>query len=183
MPERRPILLALLPLVLACGAPQTNAAGTTGLLDAGDEAPDFVAADQTGEVRQLRMLRRGGPAVLFFYPRDGTPGCTEEACAFRDAWQRLQDAGAVVIGVSTDDVASHARFAEEHELPFTLLSDPAGEILARYGVPSRMGMAARVTFVIGPDGRVARVFEDVDPAVHVDEVVDALRALPPPTEP
>lgn len=152
------------------------------MVQVGDEAPDFVAMDQHGQVRQLRMIRRDRPLVLFFYPRDGTPGCTAEACAFRDAWDRLESAGAVVVGVSTDDVESHRQFAEEHGLSFPLLADPAGEVLERYGVPSRLGMAARVTFVIDPRGRIARVFEDVDPAVHVDEVVETLLELgPPPT--
>jgi peroxiredoxin Q/BCP len=177
MTSRIPRVLALFAsLLLACGGTQRPDGGE-GLLEVGAEAPDIVAQDQSGQVRQLSMLRRGGPAVLFFYPRDGTPGCTREACAFRDAWDRIQETGAVVIGVSTDDVESHARFAEEHELPFALLSDPSGEILARYGVPSRLGMAARVTFLIDADGRIARVFEDVDPAVHADEVIAALRAL------
>lgn len=163
---------ALFALLTACGA-VARPDGGHGLLAEGAAAPDFVAADQSGEVQQLSLLRRGRPAVLFFYPRDGTPGCTEEACAFRDAWDRLE-ATAAVIGVSTDDVGAHASFAEEHGLPFPLLADPEGEVLARYGVPSRMGMAARVTFVIDAEGRIARVFENVDPAVHVDEVLEAL---------
>ena len=99
-----------------------------GLLEEGADAPDFMALDQNGEVRGLHLLRRRRPLVLFFYPKDGTPGCTEEACAFRDAWTRLQDSGAVVVGVSTDGVDAHARFAEEHELPFPLVSDPELDI-------------------------------------------------------
>ena len=157
-----------------CGGAVRRPDGGEGLLRAGDVAPDFVAQDQRGEVQRLSTLRRGRPLVLFFYPRDGTPGCTEEACAFRDAWDRLQAGGALVVGVSTDEVGAHRAFAEEHALPFPLLADPAGEVLERYGVPSRMGLAARVTFVVAPDGRVARVFEDVDPAIHVDEVLAVL---------
>lgn len=167
----------LFVLLSACGAPQQGGAG--GLLSPGDPAPDFMAQDQAGEVRQLRILNRDRPVVLFFYPRDGTPGCTAEACAFRDAWDRLQSTGAIVVGVSTDDVPSHARFAAEHELPFPLLSDPDGRVLRLYGVPSRLGMAARVTYVIDPEGRVARVFPEVDPAVHADEVLEALASLSP----
>lgn len=169
--QRVSILFVAL-LLAACGAPQ--AGGSGGLLQVGNEAPDFMAMDQAGEVRQLRILNRDRPVVLFFYPRDGTPGCTAEACAFRDAWDRLQSTGAIVVGVSTDDVDSHARFAAEHELPFPLLSDPDGNVLRSYGVPSRLGMAARVTYVIGADGRIAHVFPDVDPAVHADEVIEAL---------
>jgi peroxiredoxin Q/BCP len=112
-----------------------------------------------------------------FFIRATAPGCTREACAFRDA-DRLRESGAVVIGVSTDDVRSHARFAEEHDLPFPLLADPDGNVLRLYGVPTALGMAARVTFVIGRDARIDRVFPDVDPAVHVDEVLAAVEAAP-----
>jgi peroxiredoxin Q/BCP len=169
----------LLPLLLlasgACGAAQRPAGG---LLRVGATAPDFMALDQDGRVRQLRLLNRRRPVVLFFYPHDGTPGCTQEACAFRDAWDRLEATGAIVVGVSTDDPAEHARFAREHELQFPLLSDPEGEVLSRYGVPSLMGMSARVTFIIDREGRVARVYPDVDPGVHAEEILEALASLP-----
>lgn len=166
--------LALVVFLLGCGGAQ---AGGRALLAEGDPAPDFMALDQHGEVRQLHLLRRRRPLVLFFYPRDGTPGCTEEACAFRDAWERLQASGAAVVGVSTDDVDAHRAFSEEHGLPFPLLSDPDGRVLERYGVPSALGMAARVTYVIDREGRVARVYPDVDPAVHVTEVLSVIDAL------
>ncbi|HEY8428898.1 MAG TPA: peroxiredoxin [Sandaracinaceae bacterium] len=175
---KRATLGSLLSLwLLACGAPQQG--GPDGLLEPGTPAPDFMAQDQHGEVRQFRILNRNRPVVLFFYPRDGTPGCTREACAFRDAWDRLQATGAIVVGVSTDDVESHARFAEEHDLPFPLLADPDGHVLRAYRVPSRLGMAARVTYIVGADGRIARVFPEVDPAVHADEVIAALNELAP----
>ena len=170
---------ALVTLALALGACGGATSAAPSLLARGAEAPDFMALDQDGNVRQLHLLRRRRPLVLFFYPRDGSPGCTEEACAFRDAWQRLESAGAVVVGVSMDGVDAHRRFAEEHELPFVLLSDPDGEALARYGVPSAVGLAARVTFVIDRRGRVARVYPNVDPAVHVSEVVAELERLEP----
>jgi peroxiredoxin Q/BCP len=166
------IVLAL--MLSACGAAQRGGAG---LLAEGAEAPDFMAVDQDGEVQQLRLLRRNRPVVLFFYPRDGTPGCTAEACAFRDAWDRMQEAGAIVVGVSTDEVATHARFAREHELPFPLLSDPDGRVLRLYGVPTLLGMAARVTYIVDAEGRIAGVFPDVDPAIHVDEVLAVLSEL------
>lgn len=177
---RRALVPILLSLLAACGSAQPGSSASAGLLTVGAPAPDFVAMDQSGQVRQLRMLRRDRPMVLFFYPRDGTPGCTAEACAFRDAWDRIEGAGATIVGVSTDDVESHRAFAEEHDLSFPLLADPAGEILERYGVPTRMGMSARVTFVIDRDGRIARVFDDVDPALHVDEVVSTLLELAAP---
>ncbi len=147
------------------------------LLAAGTPAPDVLAPDQNGDRRTISE-HRGRAVVLYFYPRDATPGCTAEACAFRDAWSRLEEAGATVYGVSTDDVDSHRAFAEEHELPFSLLSDPDEQILAAYGVESREGAAARVTFLIDREGRIARVFEDVDPGAHADEVIAAIDALP-----
>ena len=168
------ILFCVSSLSLGCGG--APVVGPT-LLAEGADAPDFMALDQAGEPRQLSLLRRRRPLVLFFYPRDGTPGCTEEACAFRDAWQRLQATGAAVVGVSTDGVETHRAFAEEHELPFPLLSDPDGAALARYGVPSMMGLAARVTFVIDRDGRIARVYPNVDPAVHLTEVLATLEDI------
>jgi peroxiredoxin Q/BCP len=173
-PMRASFVALSLVLLGACGSPQRSST----LLREGAEAPDFMALDQEGRVRQLSLLGRRRQVVLFFYPRDGTPGCTREACAFRDSWDRLQASGAVVIGVSTDDVASHRRFADEHDLPFPLLADPDGEILRMYGVPSALGMAARVTFVIDREGRIERVFPEVDPAVHVDEVLAALGTAP-----
>jgi peroxiredoxin Q/BCP len=139
-----------------------------------DVAPDFSAPDQSAHARTLREFR-GHPVVLYFYPRDGTPGCTREACAFRDAWDRLAQAGAQVIGVSSDDVASHRRFADEHHLGFPLLADSDGRIADSYGVRRIFGLDARVTFVIDREGRVAQVYPNVDPAVHADEVIRALR--------
>jgi thioredoxin-dependent peroxiredoxin len=163
----------------ACGATQRPDGGR-GLLAEGDEAPDFMAADQSGQVRHFNALRGGHVAVLFFYPRDGTPGCTAEACAFRDAWDRLQGAGAVVIGVSTDSSEAHAHFAQEHDLQFPLLADTEGRVLRLYGVPETLGMAARVTYLIDTNGHVAHVYPDVDPAVHVDEVITAIGELSTP---
>jgi peroxiredoxin Q/BCP len=115
--------------------------------------------------------------VLYFYPRDATPGCTREACAFRDAWSRFEAANAVVVGVSTDDSESHAEFASEHELPFPLLADTDERIADAYGVAVRLGFAQRMTFLIDPQGRVRHVFESVDPGVHADEVLEVIAQL------
>jgi peroxiredoxin Q/BCP len=161
--------------VHACG-PVHRPDGGVGLLTANAPAPAFSARDQDGHERSLAEFH-GRPVVLYFYPRDGTPGCTREACAFRDAWDRLAATGAQVIGVSSDDVASHARFAREHRLVFPLLADEGGAIARSYGVRRTFGLDARVTFVLGPDGRVVRVFANVDPAIHANEVIEVLRAI------
>ncbi|MBP7682657.1 MAG: peroxiredoxin [Deltaproteobacteria bacterium] len=173
-------LLALAALALAgCGSragePASEGAAS---LSVGDPAPAFSLADQDGRVRTLAEYQ-GRPVVLYFYPRDATPGCTTEACAFRDAWDRLQATGAVVLGVSTDDEASHRNFRNEHGLPFDLLSDPESVAADAYHVPVRLGtFAARHTFLIDRDGRVAHIWRDVDPGVHANEVITAIAALP-----
>ncbi len=163
----------------ACGGATSSGATRDELVRVHERAPDFEGPDQDGRARSLRDYR-GKIVVLYFYPRDGTPGCTHEACAFRDAWDRLESAGAVVVGVSRDSVASHAAFAREHSLQFPLIADTDGHILAAYGVSTTFGIADRVTFVLDPSGVVVRVFPDVDPAVHVEEVlhvIDSLRAV------
>lgn len=167
-------LSAILGLSSACGAGQSGA----GMVAVDQAAPAFMLQDQSGRVRQLSEYR-GHPVVLYFYPRDATPGCTREACAFRDAWERLSATRAVVLGVSTDDVESHRRFRDEHQLPFDLLADLDGEVARRFGVPMRLGMSMRVTFLIDAQGVVRRVYEDVDPGVHADEVISAIEAMPP----
>ncbi|MEM9190589.1 MAG: peroxiredoxin [Myxococcota bacterium] len=159
----------LLWCALGCGGAETRP-------DLHQQAPDFRALDQAGQPRTLTEFR-GKAVVLYFYPRDGTPGCTTEACAFRDSWDRIEALNGQVVGVSTDNVASHRQFAEEHDLDFPLLADPEGEILAAYGVGQMLGMARRITFIIDEDGVVRRVFEDVDPGVHVDEVAAVLEEL------
>lgn len=146
------------------------------LLPIGATAPDHVLRDQDGAERSLAGYR-GRPLVVYFYPRDGTPGCTREACAFRDAWDRYRQAGVSLVGVSTDDVASHARFAREHELPFPLLADVDGSLSAAFGVREHLGMASRVTFVLDEDGVVRAVFRDVDPGVHAEQVITELERL------
>lgn len=152
-------------------------APSTGTLAVGQPAPAIMLQDQTGRVRTLAE-HRGHPVVVYFYPRDATPGCTREACAFRDAWTRLQATGAVVYGISTDDVASHLRFHDEHQLPFDLLSDPEETAARAYGVEVRMGFASRVSFLVDAQGNVARIWPNVDPGVHADEVIAAIEALP-----
>ena len=153
-------------------------------LGIGDKAPKFRAIAVGGEYGAGREVTladfRGAPVVLYFYPKDDTPGCTTEACAFRDAWTKLQATGAQVLGVSMDDVASHAAFATKHKLPFPLLADPSGKIGDSYGVKRTLGYESRVTFIVDGNGAIVKVFPDVDPAVHANEVMAVLAALPKP---
>lgn len=163
----------------ACGG--GNSSGVTAPqrsapLSVGDAAPSFTARDQNGRVRTLSEFQ-GHAVVLYFYPADATPGCTREACAFRDAWQRIQDVDAIVIGVSTNTVESHADFAEEERLPFPLLADPDEVIVGAYGVSTTLGLAHRMTYIIDARGHIARVYPDVDPGVHVEEVLTALNQM------
>ena len=147
--------------------------GEGNLLAVGTEAPDFESVAHDGAHLRLRDLR-GAPVVLYFYPKDETPGCTAEAEAFRDESARMQQLGGRVIGVSLDTIESHREFARHHELAFPLLSDAGGAIAAKYGVSTRSGFAERVTFIIGPDGKIARVFPEVRVSGHADEVLTAL---------
>jgi peroxiredoxin Q/BCP len=150
------------------------------VIDEGEQAPDFELESDEGETVTLSGLR-GRPVVLYFYPKDDTPGCTTEACGIRDAYGEFERAGAVVLGVSPDSVRSHAKFKEKHGLPFTLLADPAHEVAERYGVwgeKTYMGRTymgvTRATFVIGADGTVQRVFPKVEPQTHAADVLAVL---------
>lgn len=145
----------------------------------GDEAPDFVLPDRTGKMVRLSEFRGHKAVVLYFYPKDDTPGCTKESCAFRDGYQDFQDAGAEVIGVSSDSAESHGKFAAKHRLPFTLLADQGGQVRTRYGVPATLGLLpGRVTFVIDRSGVVRHVFNSQFQATqHVSEALEALRRL------
>ena len=145
----------------------------------GDEAPDFVLPDRTGKMVRLSEFRGRKAVVLYFYPKDDTPGCTKESCAFRDGYQDFQDAGAEVIGVSSDSAESHGKFAAKHRLPFTLLADQGGQVRKRYGVPATLGLLpGRVTFVIDRGGVVRHVFNSQFQATqHVSEALEALRRL------
>jgi peroxiredoxin Q/BCP len=125
----------------------------------GDPAPEFTLPTQTGDQVSLHDLLEQGVVVLFFYPKDDTYGCTREACAFRDAYDVFTEAGARVVGVSSDSVDSHDSFARKHSLPFTLLADAGGELRRRYGVPTTLGfLAGRVTYVIDRQGVIRHMF-------------------------
>jgi peroxiredoxin Q/BCP len=145
----------------------------------GGAAPDFALPDQNGRTHRLGDYA-GRWLVLYFYPKDDTPGCTTEACNFRDDIVRIRRLGAEVVGVSVDDVASHADFAAKHKLPFTLLADEGGKVAESYGALRDlmvMKMAKRQTYIIDPQGRIARRYLEVDPQTHAAEVVADLERL------
>lgn len=149
---------------------------------AGEKAPEFELMDSEGKVHKLSDYQ-GQTIVLYFYPRDNTPGCTKEACSFRDAYADFREAGVEVIGISPDSEQSHAKFIAKHELPFVLLSDPDKTVCKAFGVWGPKKMAGReyegvyrTTFVIGPNGLIKKVFENVKPADHSQEVLAAVRA-------
>jgi len=151
------------------------------MIEEGSPAPDFELTSDSGETVKLSSLR-GKPVVLYFYPKDDTPGCTTQACGIRDAYGEFERAGAVVLGVSPDDEKSHVKFRKKHELPFTLLADTEHEVAERYGVWGEKKFMGRTymgvkrwTFVIAEDGTVKKVFPDVKPAEHADNVLAVLR--------
>jgi peroxiredoxin Q/BCP len=128
-------------------------------LDIDDPAPDFTLIDDTGRPFTLSSLHGHKTIVLFFYPMDGSPGCTKEAKAFRNLHEELQQAGAEIIGISGDSPERHARFKAEHKLPFRLLSDPGGQVRALYGVKPSMGLIpGRMTFIVGRDGLIKHLY-------------------------
>ncbi len=145
----------------------------------GSQAPEFELADQTGQLHSLEDYRDQW-VVLYFYPKDETPGCTTEACEFRDNIFSFRELNAQILGVSLDDVDSHREFAENHSLPFPLLADVDGTTADAYGVKTRMlGMtvAKRQTFLIAPDGHIAKHYEKVTPSEHSAEVIADLKLL------
>jgi len=147
-------------------------------LKVGDRAPDFTLTDERGLPRSLKNYLGKSPVVLYFYPKDFTPGCTAEACSFRDDYKVYEQKGAVVVGVSLDSVESHARFSEHYNLPFTLLSDNKKEVAKAYGVLGLGGLLAkRVTFIIDRSGSIAAIFSRVDVKQHSQEVLEALEKV------
>jgi peroxiredoxin Q/BCP len=148
-------------------------------IQAGDKAPDFTLPSQTGEPVRLSDRLGERSVVLYFYPRDETRGCTAEACAFRDSYEVFADAGADVIGVSSDSVDRHAGFADHHKLPFTLLSDSGGAVRKSYGVPSTLGvLPGRVTYVIDRAGTVRHVFNSMtNIGRHIDDALTVVQKL------
>lgn len=148
-------------------------------LKVGDTAPDFTLPSTTGGEVRLSDFRGRAEVVLYFYPKNYTPACTAEACSFRDSYEDFRDAGAEVIGVSTDSAASHTRFAGLLRLPFRLLSDAGGAVRARYGVPKTLGIfPGRTTFLIDKDGVIRHVFSSqLQTSKHAKEMLNVLRTL------
>ena len=153
------------------------------MVEEGRPAPDFALQDAPGRTVRLRGFR-GKSVVLYFYPKDDTPGCTTEACGFRDDYAAYAERDAVIIGVSPDGPAAHAKFAQKYDLPFILLADPDHAVAEAYGVWKEKQQSGRTywgvertTFVIDPQGRIARIFRRVRPDGHSREVLEALAAL------
>jgi len=148
-------------------------------IQVGDQAPDFTLPSQSGE--QVRLYDRLGERVivLYFYPKDNTSGCTAEACAFRDSYEAFTEAGADVIGVSSDSTDKHASFAGQYKLPFTLVSDKGGQLRKSYGVPAALGLIpGRVTYVIDRQGTVRHVFNSmINIGQHVNDALEVVKRL------
>ena len=156
-----------------------RAARASDLPVVGQPAPDFRLPDQHGKLHELGEYR-GKYLVLYFYPKDDTPGCTQEACAFRDDLNQLTEMGAQVIGVSVDDTESHEQFAKKYHLPFPLLADKNGKVADSYGAYLNLGvvkMARRFTFLIDPEGNIARIYLSVETSKHSKEIIDDLKKL------
>ena len=172
--SRRTILAAALAAAFSVGCgprgPVKRPDGGSGLLQIGTRAPDVVARGPDRQEVRLSELQ-GKLVVVYFYPGDGTPGCTQEACAFRDAWKRYEKQDVAIIGVSTNNAESHAKFQHDEKLPFALAPDEDGKIGSAYGVRKTAFGYERVSFLIDGEGRIARVWEDVDPGVHADQVL------------
>lgn len=153
--------------------------GRLGKVGVGDAAPGFELPAQSGETVRLSDYLGQRVVVLYFYPKDNTVGCTTEACGFRDSYRTFVDAGAEVIGISTDSVRSHERFSKQHRLPFVLVSDAGGQVRRRYGVPARFGLLpGRVTYVIDRQGIIRHVFSSMtNIGAHIDRALRVVRDL------
>jgi len=173
-------LIALVFVVVAAAAAGFSSIGIANDdVSVGSPAPEFELSDQNGRLHSLEDYRDQW-VVLYFYPKDDTPGCTTEACEFRDNIFAFKELNAQILGVSLDDVDSHKAFAENHGLPFPLLADTDGVVSSAYGVKTRMlGMtvAKRQTFLVGPDGRIAKHYAEVKPAEHAQQVLADLKSL------
>ena len=163
------VLFAAL-LMLACYSQAKRPDGGEGLLPVGAKAPSLTAIDAIGHPTTLEDLR-GHPVLVYFYPGDETPGCTKEACALRDSYKKYEAAGVKIIGVSSNSADSHKAFIQNHALPFPLAADEDGTIGKAYGVRKAIFGYERVSFLVGADGTIQKVWPDVDPVLHATEVL------------
>ena len=163
-------VVGILAIALVAVVARVVVAGDPVLLPVGSAAPDFSAVAHDGQKVQLSKLK-GRYVALYFYPKDDTPGCTKEACDMRDNWDKLQKAGVSVFGVSTQSIGSHKEFAEKYHLNFPLIPDEKGELAAKYKVPLTFGMARRITYLIGKDGKIEHVWPQVNPVGHAGEIL------------
>lgn len=172
-PKKARSLISSLILLFTAGNAQAEA------LKVGDPAPGFSLLDQNSKQHSLEDYR-GQWLVLYFYPKDDTPGCTTEACEFRDDYYELKEMGVTVLGVSLDDVKSHQEFADKYHLPFPLLSDADATVAIAYGSLTKLGpikFAKRHTFIIDPNGLVAKTYREVKPKEHSDQIISDLKTL------
>ena len=176
---KRNILIVVIAVAFAAAFGSTSVGIANDQITVGGPAPEFELPDQDGQLHSLEDYRDRW-VVLYFYPKDETPGCTTEACEFRDNIFAFRDLNAQILGVSLDDIESHKAFAENHGLPFPLLADVEGTAATAYGVKTRMlGMqiAKRQTFIVAPDGSIAKHYEKVNPAEHSQQVLADLVEL------
>jgi len=148
-------------------------------VDVGSKAPDFTLPSQSGQMLSLNDFLGEKPVVLFFYPKDNTPGCTKQACVFRDNYEVFRERDAEVIGISSDSIESHRGFAAKHDLPYTMLSDEDKKVRKLYGVPNTLGLfPGRVTYIIDREGIVRHVFSSqLGVEKHVEEAIKALQSI------
>ncbi len=172
----RSLALPLVTVVSLTALSALGCGGSANALAVGAAAPDLGAVDQNGKTHRISE-EKGHALIVYFYPKDNTPGCTKEACAFRDAWDKYKTANVQVFGVSADDQKSHEQFAKEQKLPFPILADPEHAWSTAFGVSTRLGMDSRVSFLIDKSGKVARVYPNVDPGIHADEVLKDAASL------
>jgi len=150
-----------------------------GGLKVGDDIPQFELMSSSGQTVRSRDLLGKGPVVIYFYPHDDTPGCTAQACSFRDLYQVLKEAGAEVVGISSSTVESHRKFAQKHRLPFILLSDEGGKVREQFGVPRSLGvLPGRVTYVVDPAGKVVYIYNSQTRAEeHVRKALEFIKTM------
>jgi peroxiredoxin Q/BCP len=172
------VLVLALSSFVACSKPVQRPDGAIGLLPEGAPAPEVVGYDVNHQAVKLSDAK-GHAAVVFFYPMDGSPGCTTEVCGFRGAWKQYADAHISVIGISSNSQKQHQEWLEKEKLPFALAADESNELSRAFGVGNSLFGHSRITFLIGPDGKVAHVWPSVDPSIHANDVLAEAKRIAP----